>query len=91
MKIDNKRLICKSVPEYYFLEKSSKKANTIRIETSEEAQKIRSAFIRGVLKHIRVINTQTNEHFEREITDISQVGGCAGHTMIVISWKQEEE
>lgn len=91
MKTTNKTLIYKSTPEYYSLEKSNRKANTIRIETAEELQRIRTQFIIGNITTIRVINTVTNQYFERQITDISRVGNIAGHSMIVISWKQEGE
>lgn len=89
MKIENKTLICKSAPEYFDLEKTSKKANTVRIEKIEEVQEIRSLFYGNALTTIRIVHTDTGEYFEREISDIARIGGAVGYSMIVISWKPE--
>lgn len=70
----------KSSPEFFVKERDGLKPNTVRIiEYSDER------FLRldsGDVKFIRVFNTETNECFDREITDYSEWKGFA-----IISWK----
>ena len=83
MKIKEKVIIAfKSIPENFVKEKSGKKSNTIRdlSNTDDRFENIDRA------THIRILNAQTGEQFERKITDITYWYG-----RYIISWNPNEK
>lgn len=87
MEVINNTLVCKSIPKFWFLEQSSKKPNTIRIEKLNECKRIRTMFFDKTITTIRIVHIYTGEYFERKIMDISLLGEIVGSVIIVISWE----
>jgi hypothetical protein len=71
----------KSVPENYEKEKSGRKPNTVRVVAADD---LRFPFLNDrTAGSIEIINSETEESFRREITDITFWDG-----RFIISWKQ---
>lgn len=71
---DGTLLECKSTPDNYTAEKMNcltqgSKRNTVRFVNFIEHLAITEAKMSGTLTHIRIVNTETGEHFLRKLTD----------------------
>lgn len=75
----------KSIPEYYRREKLGIKNNTVRkIDKDDIRFEILEEFELQVINNleIEIINTDTQEKFTREVTDV-----CAFDGYYIISWR----
>lgn len=96
MLIENDILIVKSWPENWNVENSGKKANTIRQVSDYEWDKFDLAVEGGILytgsreiTRIRVINTDTSDYFDRNLTDVT-LWYTAGNHILILSWNPAE-
>jgi hypothetical protein len=80
MRIINNTIEVKSIPYWYNKEMMGKRY-TIGIIDKKELQDNK------VPDFIRIVNTKTNEFFERQVLDISILGNIAGHQVIGIRWE----
>lgn len=71
MNITGDTIFFKSIPEFYLIEKYGDKPHTERQIAGKELELFYKA--RHDLKHISITNTDTNDHFTRELTNISRV------------------
>ena len=78
--------ICfKSIPENYVKEKSGVKNNTLRLVTDET----KFIFLKDCT-HIKIVNTETQESFTREIRDLTYLDNYVIITWRDINAKREE-
>jgi len=89
MKIENNTIIFKSTPEYYQKEKAGLKCNTVRQITKPDEYKAFHDFYRCFEaisnKTITIINVDTEESFNRRLTDISVYKNC-----YIFSWEHSK-
>jgi hypothetical protein len=83
MRIINNTVEVKSIPYWYNKEMIDKRY-TIRIIDKKEVKELQD---NKVPDFIRIVNTKTNEFFERQVLDISILGNIAGHQVIGICWE----
>lgn len=69
MKIEGDTVIFKSDLVFYQKEQKGTKPNTVRILSQSEEDQLYK--VKDQLKTIRIISTETDDSFERGITDIS--------------------
>ena len=69
MKIEGDTVIFKSTPSFFQKEQSGLKPNTLRTLSQSEEEQLNK--VKDQLKTIRIISTETEDSFERRITDIS--------------------
>jgi hypothetical protein len=69
--------VFKSVPEYWEKERDGRKSNTVRKLAEDDP---RRAIASGAL--VVLINTETGQHFAREVSDVSEYEG-----LHIISWR----
>ena len=95
MKIQDKTIIFKSHPSYYEREVSGKKPNTVR--TLKKIEQFELDHVWHTLTHIKIINTDTQESFTRELSDISctfvkgqdEIFNNPEIKISIFSWKHE--
>ena len=81
MRIQDKTIIFKSLPEHWQKEHSGIKPNTVRHLDADEYE----ALVRADVEYIKIVNTVTHEAFTREIEDITC--GIVGKMPVwVFSW-----
>ena len=89
MKIIGSNIIFKSNPEMYLKEKYGNKPNTVRQIRDDEWVEFQDHFKK--IKSIIIVNSDTGEQFERELTDISdhyfKVFGHNDVEFWIFSWK----
>ena len=88
MKINNNILMCKSTPDNYNKEKLGVKNNTVRIfKTNDELKEYAEIIkLKDQLKQIKIINTEINNHFIRDLSDIT-LFERDDLKMVIFSWK----
>lgn len=92
MLIEENTIIVKSFPECWEVEQSGKKANTFR-EVSDYEWDLHQLDVGNgklysknkLIEKIRVINTDTNEQFERTLTN-AMWWKISGTEMLILSW-----
>ena len=91
MKIEGDRVIFRSDMYYYGLEKSGNKSNTVRLLNITENEKLDDVV--DSLEIIRIENSEFGYDifFERELTNVEQIGELVGHYLVVFSWKHRED
>ena len=88
MRMLGDRVIFISVEPFYSREKSGAKPNTERIMSYEEHE--------WLLKHepkitrIRIERFEmSDDYFQRELTDISEIGELLGSKIVIFSWRHK--
>jgi len=91
MKIEGDVIEFVSASQYYELEASGQKSNTVRLLSKSEFGEL--AENRRSLKKIRIVHSEHPRVFivERKLTDISRIGELVGHYLVVFSWRHEEQ
>lgn len=97
MLIEGNTIIVKSFPENWEVEESGKKANTYREVTDFEWDQHQLDVGNGELysknqpiEKIRVINTGTEEQFERTLTNVMW-WKLGGNEVLILSWNPGEQ
>ncbi|EFS20673.1 hypothetical protein FSBG_00170 [Fusobacterium gonidiaformans 3-1-5R] len=85
----------KSYPEFYEKEKSGLKCNTVRLFTlSDDREYILQDIMNEEIKKedviLRIMNSDTGETFEREISDVSKFE-VNNVEIYIISWRHEDD
>lgn len=76
----------KSLPEYFYKERSGLKPNTVRIVDKDERF---NKLFSGEVKVIKIVNSQNiTQSFERFISDITFFD-VNGTEVVIISWEQD--
>lgn len=93
MRIEGDVVVFRSTLQYYRLEISGWKSNTVRLLNKAEYEAIMMDDECWKLTKIRI---EHSEHpiafsFERELTNISLIGELVGHYLVVFSWKHKGE
>jgi hypothetical protein len=87
MEIMGTCIVFKSNPENYLKEKYGSKPNTVRCLENTEWVELQDSMKK--LKKIWIVNDDTGEHFERELTDITNwvVDELQDIEVWIFSWK----
>lgn len=94
MTFDDSVLGCKSTPEWWELERSGAKPNTVRVVRTDELLAL------GRCQTIHVTNTETGEAFDRPIAGIydmteamkaSGIRGAYDRRYVIVCWDPREE
>ncbi|MCF0163362.1 MAG: hypothetical protein HUJ88_12405 [Fusobacterium necrophorum] len=85
----------KSYPEFFEKEKSGLKSNTVRIfELNDDREYILRDIMNEEIKKenvvLEILNAETGETFEREISDVSKFE-INNIEIYIISWRHEDD
>ena len=89
-------VIFKSAEPFYSKEKSGAKANTERILSYEEwdwllnKEEPKITKIRIESSNMKKTSDVADEYFQRDLTDISEIGELLGSKIVVFSWKHKK-
>jgi hypothetical protein len=84
MNIEGDTLVFRSAPEWYEIERSGKKPNTVRLLDWDEVE----AVAKTDIKHIRIEHAGTKGTcFTRDVLGLWNLGGVLGKTLFMACWK----